>query len=395
MRIQILDGFRGFFLLFMVVAHINPITKTTLGKLNHHYFGWVEDAQGFVFISGLVVGLVYGGLLLKKSEASMARAVHSRMRTIYMHQAGLILIFLTAAFFIYSLNGDVPSYSFLAYYIEAPISGTITSLLLISGSAHMGILPMYLWFLLITPFVLRNIHNGNTAPMIMLSLTAWLVAQLGLTELLTQWGEQILEDVSQPTRLGIFFNILGWQILFFPGLYLGFKYAKGELSLTFLRAPQYQYAFFIGLAVFFGLGIFDRIVFDFWISNEFSFWFQNHVSRGNFSILYVLAFYLDLFLIVWLLVAGPQSGIPIIQNLAALTNWIFTRRFLVFLGQHSLHVFSFHVLLVYAVNVLAGGQTFSQLGGSLVLLASVASLYLPALWHAHEQRKSRKKMAST
>ncbi|MEO1294186.1 MAG: OpgC domain-containing protein, partial [Pseudomonadota bacterium] len=55
MRLPIIDGFRGFFLLFMMVIHTNDEVNSIIGKLNHHYFGWVENAQGFTFISGLVV----------------------------------------------------------------------------------------------------------------------------------------------------------------------------------------------------------------------------------------------------------------------------------------------------------------------------------------------------
>jgi hypothetical protein len=63
LRLTVIDGFRGMFLVFMVIIHANGILKTTFGKLNHHYFGWVEDAQGFVFMSGLVVGLGSGLVL--------------------------------------------------------------------------------------------------------------------------------------------------------------------------------------------------------------------------------------------------------------------------------------------------------------------------------------------
>lgn len=68
-RLTVIDGFRGFFLLFMGVFHFNTVLDTVLGKVNHHNVGWVEDAQGFVFISGLVVGLVYGRKHLRAEPA--------------------------------------------------------------------------------------------------------------------------------------------------------------------------------------------------------------------------------------------------------------------------------------------------------------------------------------
>ena len=36
---EVLDGFRGFFLLFMMIIYADEIVDTILGKLNHHYFG--------------------------------------------------------------------------------------------------------------------------------------------------------------------------------------------------------------------------------------------------------------------------------------------------------------------------------------------------------------------
>ena len=73
MRLAILDGFRGFFLLFMMIAHANAYLGAPLGKFNHHYFGWVEDAQGFVFISGLVVALVYARRCCARARPRCAR----------------------------------------------------------------------------------------------------------------------------------------------------------------------------------------------------------------------------------------------------------------------------------------------------------------------------------
>ena len=94
MRLAILDGFRGYFLLFMAVVHINGIVQVPLGRWNHHQLGWVEDAQGFVFISGFVVGLVYGGRFLKRGAEAMRRGILDRMWTIWTYHAGLVLAIL-------------------------------------------------------------------------------------------------------------------------------------------------------------------------------------------------------------------------------------------------------------------------------------------------------------
>ncbi len=392
MRLSVLDGFRGFFLLFMGVVHINIITNVTLGKLNHHYFGWVEDAQGFVFISGLVVGLVYGGIMLRKGAQKMRKAVWKRMQTIYMHQAGLIFIMLVTAF-LFAQLGAVPQ--ILNGYFREPFVFTLASLGLVSGSAHMGILPMYLWFLCLTPFVLMALHRAQTPVLVCIALAAWFFAQMGLLELVTLWSEETLRAAGAEVNIGIFFNVFAWQLLFFSGLYCGFRHAQGSLDLSVLEAPVYRTVFLVGVVMFLCLGIYDRIVFDNWISPSFGQSVKDVTDRGNFSIIYVVAFYLDLFLVTWLLVAGERCGIMWVEVLARAVRWIFTRRFLVFLGQHSLHVFSFHILLVYVIDILLEGRQVGELQGSIILIAGAASLYIPAYWHAKTQQKAQERKAQT
>ncbi|MBA3326144.1 MAG: OpgC domain-containing protein [Rhodobacteraceae bacterium] len=56
------------------------MTDTLLGKIHQQFFGWVEDAQRFVFISGLVVGLVYGRQYLRTpSVAAMFGPIMARV----------------------------------------------------------------------------------------------------------------------------------------------------------------------------------------------------------------------------------------------------------------------------------------------------------------------------
>ena len=161
MRLTIIDGFRGVFLVFMLVIHANGPLNTVLGKLNHHYFGWVEDAQGFVFMSGLVIGLVYGGRYLSKNYHVMHKAIWARIRTIYSHQIALILIFLLSAIAFKIFAVSVPTV--LEPYTSQPLLFTTFAALLVTGSKHMGILPMYIFFMMATPFALKLIKQEQSA----------------------------------------------------------------------------------------------------------------------------------------------------------------------------------------------------------------------------------------
>ena len=361
----------------MMVVHMNMVTRVTLGKLNHHYLGWVEDAQGFVFISGLVVGLVYGGMMIRKSADRMVKALRARMVTIYTYHAFLIIGFATLAL---ALNAIGYNASVLQPYTEHPMIFSLLSLGLVTGSMHMGILPMYLWFMLATPLVLRAFHAGHAPTVLVVSLGLWLFAQTGLVD---YWVHAIESDTGMP--LGIFFNIFGWQVIFFSGLWFGYLLAADRLDLGVLRHPSIKVAAVPVLLLVLLLAVYDRIVFDDLVSHDFSMTALLLSDRGNFTPIYLLSFFLDLFLIAWLIVAGRDCGIRIVERLSALVSWIFTRPALIFLGQHSLQVFAWHLVMVYLADILLGGHRVGEVAGSLILIAGVASLYIPAAIHARPE----------
>lgn len=375
-RLTIIDGFRGFFLLFMGVHHFNTILGTTLGMLNHHRLGWVEDAQGFVFISGLVVGVVYGRKFMRR-PGEIFTPILARVRTIYLHQATLILILLAAALML----GPDAARAFRDF-VQAPATFTGASLLLLTAAPHMGILPMYIYFLLVTPFAFRLLAKGWDVPFALILLGSWLFAQTGLTELAADGLGGALG-----IRFNLGFNIFGWQALFFSGLYFGFRMVERPVDLDFLRQDQYRAAFLITLAIVAGLAIFDRIVGGEVFGDAYSTALMAHTDRGLLAWIYPFAFLLDLFAVVWLLRVGATDKAGWIRGLSRLVAWVFTARPLVFLGQHSLHVFSFHILVFYALAQFAPGLGLGEFGASLLLIASVASLWLAAWGHAWLQAR--------
>ena len=387
MRYSILDGFRGFFLVFMAVVHVNEIFGVTLGKLNHHYAGWVEDAQGFVFLSGLVVGLHYGKLLIKRSYRDMSQAIWRRVRTIYSHQLGLIMIFSAAAASLALLDPGAHPTALAPYSSGDPVF-LLSSVLLVDASMHMGILPMYIYFMIFSPPVLLAFHRGLALPVAFLCILIWFVAQVGLIDVVQHGVESGLAAAGYTTELGIFFNVFGWQIIFFAGLFLGHRVAIGRLDLSPLREATHFYAFLVALGAIVFFAIFDRVVFWSLISDEYSRSVLTANQRQNFSLVYFVNFAAVLYAVTWIVVAGPECGVRWLSTVARRVRWLFTRQFLVFLGQHSLHVFSFHILLVYLLACIFDGEPVSEAFGSLILITSVASLYLPAIGHAWLQRRS-------
>jgi hypothetical protein len=385
MRYTILDGFRGFFLLFMAVIHFNGPIGSWLANLHHQHFGWVEDAQGFVFISGMVVGMVYGRKFLKSpSVRAIYRPILERMRTIYSHQLGLVLILLAAAL---ALGANAPPD--FGPYQQAPATFTLSSLLLLSSSSNMGILPMYILFLLVTPFAFAMLHRRRVAPFFAIMALAWLSAQSSLYGWAVYQGQLALNEHGIPARFGLYFNLFGWQVLFFTGLYAGFRIAEDKLDLDFLRQAQWRWVFFLALGAFFVLGCYDVLVQTQTLGAEYSNRIMSRNDRSLLGAIYPFAFAIDLFIVVWLLQVGEEDRARWIRSLAVWLRWLFTRPWLVFLGQHSLHVFSFHILVYYLLVTVMPFFTLSQTGKTAVLIVSVASLYLSA--HGHRWLVQREK----
>jgi peptidoglycan/LPS O-acetylase OafA/YrhL len=88
--------------------------------------------------------------------------------------------------------------------------------------------------------------------------------------------------------------------------------------------------------------------------------------------------------VTWLRVAGPESAFPAARRAGALLNRLFRWRFLTFLGKHSLQVYAYHVVVVYVVlGFDARIGPFSETTKTLIALAAIVSLIVPAWVHAN------------
>src|SRR3712207_2413449 len=82
-----IDGLRGLLLVVMLMNHLNIV----FNKYTYEPFGVISAAEGFVFLSGLVAGLVYTRKLIKYGREEMVKSVVSRSLTIYKYHAGMYL----------------------------------------------------------------------------------------------------------------------------------------------------------------------------------------------------------------------------------------------------------------------------------------------------------------
>ncbi|MEO8531647.1 MAG: OpgC domain-containing protein [Deltaproteobacteria bacterium] len=385
MRITIFDGLRGFFLVFMTINHLNAILHTMIGRVTPGALGFVENAHGFVLMSGLVVGLVYGKRLLRQGAEALDDAILARMRTIWTWHVLLVLLFMAS-----SIAFATAAPSVLVGYSADAIGLPLASLLLVSGSEHMGILPMYLWFMLVTPVVLRAFARGEMRFVIAVSAALWLFAQSGAGQELATRAEIWFAAHGYTSGFGLFFNVFGWQAVFFAGLAIGWLLAEGRLSLDWLTGRVAM----VALVAFVALFALDRLVNDGFLNAEWQAKLAPFVHRGNFGLVHLVSTVVDAILLTWLIAKGGNSPLYVIRRSQSAIQRLLNFPPLVRLGQHSLQIFAAHLPLVYLVRSLHEAGTLPTWSGSLIIVASPFYLYAIALLHEAAKRPRRVQTAA-
>jgi hypothetical protein len=242
-RIPGLDALRGLFLVLMTVTHL----PTRFSTYSHDAFGFVSAAEGFVFLSAFLVAHIYTPRLRQQGPAPVQKALWRRALFIYgAHLALLYVAFLLASFF-----SDRPAiYNVLSFFIDEPGRALVAAPLLVYEPPLFDILPLYAVFLALTPLVLEVMVRRGARFVLLPSALLWGLAQLGARAhghalALAVFGEM-------PEYVFGAFDLLGWQLLWCLGLFLGVSKGTraslaGALPRGLLPAAIATCLFFLGL----------------------------------------------------------------------------------------------------------------------------------------------------
>jgi hypothetical protein len=231
-----LDTIRGAMLLMMALNHI----PTELQRITNHPLGFVSAAEGFVFLAGLLCGLVYTRRYLRDGASAMTATALRRALTIYgAHMASLFAV--AAWVSLYALlAGDLPAGSPSLLH-ERPLATLIAGAVLIYQPGLLDILPLYCGFLVMLPLALWQLQLGRADRILWLSFGWW-----ALTNLF---------DAQQPYVNGVIntgaFNFGAWQLLFIVAVVFGHAWAHGRTLLPAL--PREGLAIACLLALVLGL----------------------------------------------------------------------------------------------------------------------------------------------
>jgi hypothetical protein len=327
-RMPELDALRGLFLVWMTFTHM----PTRFSDFVNQPFGFVSSAEGFVFLSALLVSRVY---LREAQESEAALRVKLWRRTLKIY--GYHLLMLTFAFTAAAAFAEETHrpalYNLLNYYLAHPVVAIIGSVLLIYCPPLLDILPMYVIFLFLTPLALGIAIRYGWRWVLAGSGLLWVAAQFGLRELMHQVVVRVTHLPIPLQETGAF-NLFAWQGVWVVGLWLGAKSVEGEMPLA--RVPGYAVALCGAVCTFF-----------FEVRHG---WLGPHLTQESLGI------EVDKWQIGPMRLVNLAACLVVCYWLRGYVVRIIAREPFLTLGKASLQVFCAHVFFVFAALALLYGD---------------------------------------
>jgi hypothetical protein len=231
------DLLRGFCIFAMVVDHFGG--DSWLYAITGGNRFYVSAAEGFIFISGFIMGQAYRA---KRDRSGLTVAMGDalrRARTLYLATVAMTLIF--SALFLYT---DVTLWTGRDFGLGIDSWQEIVVAALTLHYTYHGtdILAMYTILLMVAPLILLMLSVGEWWMVLIPSWLLWLAYQVYPEEAAVPWY----------IRHGENFPIAAWQVLFVTGHVLGFY--RDRLSEWLRRVrPLHVLGVVLGSVVTLGL----------------------------------------------------------------------------------------------------------------------------------------------
>ena len=355
-----LDALRGLFLVWMTLTHL----PTRFSDFVNQPIGFVSSAEGFVFLSALLVGRIYIRELMQ-DEAGVHLKLWKRSLKIYAyHLLMLTFAFTIAATFAVHTHREALTNVF-NFYLAHPFVAIVGSILLLYCPPLLDILPMYVTFLFFSPLILSISARNGWRRILAASGLVWLLAQFGLRDLVHNLVVRVTHLPIPLQETGAF-NLFAWQAVWIAGLWLGAKSAMGAMPLR--KIPAWAIAASCAICLFF-IGIRHG-------------WLGPHLTQQ------ALGLQLDKWQI------GPLRVLNLI-TFTIVGYWlrkyvvkVVSREPFLTLGKASLQVFCAHIFFVFVGLALLYGEVEQLHGITAIALLTVTFLTL-ILVAVNEVRKRR------
>lgn len=348
-----LDALRGLFLVWMTLTHL----PTHLSDMVNQPFGYISSAEGFVFLSAMLVAHLYVRMAHENAEAMRTKLWKRALRIYGYHLVTLVLAFTLAAAFALTPH-RAALYNLLNFYLAHPVTAIAGSVLLIYCPPLLDILPMYVIFLALTPAILTIAVRKGWNRILLVSGLLWLLAQFGLRA----WIHNLVVGVTHlkiPLQETGAFNLFAWQAVWVVAMWLGAKCAEDENP--FRKLPGVVFAL-SGVVCLFFLGV-------------------RHSWLGNGLTPQALGLALDKWQLGPLRVLNLIAFSCVVYWLRKVVQPMIMVEPLLTLGKASLEVFCAHLFFVFAGLALLYDEV-DQLHGiyaALLVMITFAGLVLVAV----------------
>ncbi|HAS1471322.1 TPA: OpgC domain-containing protein [Enterobacter bugandensis] len=364
-----IDFMRGIALVMMVVAHTEVMSVFNI--FSWERFGLTTGAEGFVILSGFMLGMLNRARLQKVVLLTVSWGLYLRAWKIYRVDIIIIVSFILLAYIPHINVFEVTHFtdrfsgqSWSLYPVTPQIKETWFNIILYLqiGPHQTQILGLYIFLLLLSPLFLGMLQKGKVWWLLGLSLLVYSLWQ--------RWPLRLT-----PSEFEFAFPLLAWQFIFVLGMASGWY--KAEL-LSFARTPPGKGVVVALVMVSLVLGFVAQnhtnpfmppaLLMHVIPPDSFNSFYHTWAAKNGLGPVRVLN---DIALMVTVYLVLTYCWTP----LNRLLGW-----FLIPLGQHSLYTFILHV---YVVLLLSQFITFdlwrhAWIENTLVHAAALGILWLMA-----------------
>ena len=335
-----IDFVRGLCLPIMMVDHLRSHWLTLF---TYRPFGFFCAATVFVFLSGYVAGKVYSRYLASNDRLEVFHKLWRRASLLYLAHLAMSAVTILVT----KLSPDIATQlgREIELVVSRPVDAFLADALFLPSAPLLDVLPMYVFFLVLAPFLLRLFQSGHAKQVFAVSAVVWAAAQADYS-------------VPLPPFIGIF-DVAAWQFLFVTSLYLGFRQFTQPIELP--QEPKTLNLSLFGcmVALFmlrhaevFSLQAFYDAIPAWWIEKS---------TLGPLLLL-------NLFLWVSFLWLVPAPLLRLARQ----------GRLFIAMGQNSLLVFAWHTLIFYLfLSMFPQLHKYSILGQLVIVCFAVVCLVFP------------------
>jgi hypothetical protein len=363
-----LDALRGLFLIWMTLTHL----PTRMSDIVNTPFGFVTSADGFVFLSAMLVSQIYLRRAAGDSD-NLRSSLWKRALRLYLYHVFMLVVAFTVVTAI-ALRHHVALMNLLNFYLTHPVVAIIGSLLLLYCPPLLDILPMYVLFLLLTPFILDLALKRGWKPVVLSSFGVWALAQFGLRVLMHDLVVKVTHLPIPLQETGAF-DLFSWQWIWIAGLWIG---ARSDVGDNPLRHIQGKWVILCAVLCLFFIAVRHQ-------------WLGPHITPQSFG------YSLDKWRI------GPLRMVNLIAC-AGIAYWsrryikpVISREPFLTLGAASMEVFCTHLFFVFVGLALLYNEV-PQLHGIyaiLLLAATFAALFFVAARQVRRKQRERRSREAT